>query len=118
MNSDSGAWLTAGLSPKLFVMSNDELISAICRRNTVQDPRVPKYTSALSRESYDSLHCACDGGAQPKVIDPFGYHLVGCKIGANAIRLHDEVVAVVAKLFKSLRLDVIDEPMGLFVDLH
>ena len=66
MNSDSGAWLMAGLSPKLFVMSNDEFISAICRRNTVQDPRVPKYTSALSRESYDLFQCRCDGGAQPK----------------------------------------------------
>ena len=37
---------------------------------------------------------------------------------SNAIRLHDEVVAVVAKLFRSLRLDVVVEPMGLFVDLH
>ena len=44
--------------------------------------------------------------------------MVGCKFGANAIRLHDEVVAVVAKLFRSLRLDVAVEPMGLFVDLH
>ena len=114
MNSDSGAWLTAGLSPKLFVMSNDEFISAICRRNTVQDPRVPKYTSALSRESYDSFQCACDGGAQPKVIDPFGYHLVGCKIGANAIRLHDQVVVLIARLFRSLRLEAIVEPIRLF----
>ena len=44
------------------------------------------------------------------LIDPFGYHFVGCKVGANAIRLHDEVVAVVARLFRSLRLDVIVEP--------
>ena len=49
-------------------------------------------------------------------VDPFGYHLVGCKckVGANAIRLHDEVVAVVAKLFRSLRVDAIVEPMRLF----
>ena len=46
--------------------------------------------------------------------DPFGYHLVGCKKGANAIRLHDEVVAAVARLFKSLRLDAIVEPMSRF----
>ena len=45
--------------------------------------------------------------ARPKAIDPYGYHLVGCKIGANAIRLHDEVVAMVAKLFKILRVDAI-----------
>ena len=54
------------------------------------------------------------GGARPKSIDPFGYHFVGCKTAANAIRLHDEVVAVVAWLFRSLRLDVIVEPTSLF----
>jgi hypothetical protein len=117
MNLDSGAWLTAGLSSKLFVMSNDEFISAVCRRNTVQDPRVPKYTSALSRESYDLFQCGCDGGAQPKAIDPFGYHLVGCKIGANAIRLHDQVVVLIAKLFRSLRLEAIVEPIRLFAEV-
>ena len=42
------------------------------------------------------------------------YHFVGCKTAANAIRLHDEVVAVVAWLFRSLRLDVIVEPTSLF----
>ena len=47
-------------------------------------------------------------------INQRGYHLVGCKIGANVIRLHDEVVAMVAKLFRTLRLDAIVEPMRLF----
>ena len=63
------------------------------------------------------FHCACDGGSRPKAIDPYGYHLVGCKIGANAIRLRDEVVAIVAKLFRTLRLDAIVEPMRLFNDV-
>ena len=44
--------------------------------------------------------------------------MLGCKVGGNTIRLHDEVVAVVAKLFRSLRIDVVVEPMGLFADLH
>ena len=35
-------------------------------------------------------------------------------MGANTIRLHDEVVAMVAKLFRTLRLDAIVEPMRLF----
>ena len=61
-----------------------------------------------------SLRCACDGSSRPKRIDPYGYHSVGCKIGANAIRLHDEVVAMVAKLFRTLRLDAIVEPTRLF----
>ena len=41
---------------------------------------------------------------------------MGCKIGANAIRLHDEVVMMVAKLFRTLRIDVIVEPTRLFID--
>ena len=62
------------------------------------------------------FYCACDGGSCPKSIDPFGYHLVGCEIDANAIRLHDEVVAVVTKVFMSLRVDTFVESMRLFAD--
>ena len=114
MNPDSGAWLSAGLSPKLFVMSNNEFISAVCGRNAVEDPMVPKYTPFASRESYAMFQCGCDGGAQLKFIDPFGYHMVGCKVGANTntIRLHDEVVLLLAKL----RLDAIVEPIRLFAE--
>ena len=43
--------------------------------------------------------------------------MVGCRVGANAIRLHDEVVAMVAKLFRTLRLDAIVEPMRLLADV-
>ena len=68
----------------------------------------------MSREDPQIFHCACDGGSRPKRIDPYGFHSVGCKIGANAIRLHDEVVAMVAKLFRTLRLDAIVEPTRLF----
>ena len=93
----------AGASPKMFEMSNSEFVSAICRRNTVEDPTIPKYTELMSREDPSIFRCACDGSSRPKLVDPYGYHLVGCRIGANAIRLHDEVVAMVAKLFRSLR---------------
>ena len=44
VNPDSGVWLTAGASPKIFEMSNDEFVSAVCRRNTVEDPIVPNET--------------------------------------------------------------------------
>ena len=71
-------------------------MSTICRRNAVEDTTIPRsrYTAFLisissSRENPQLFHCGCDGGSRPKVIDPYGYHLVGCKIGANAIRLHD-----------------------------
>ena len=52
INSDSGAWLSAGASPKMFEMSNNEFVSAVCRRNAVEDPTIPKYTASMSREGY------------------------------------------------------------------
>ena len=55
-------------------------------RNTYEDPVVPKRSPALSRENSNLFRCGCDGGAQPKPMDPFGYHMVGCKVGGNAIR--------------------------------
>ena len=70
----------------------------------------------ISRENPQLFYCACDGGSRPKAIDPYGYHLVGCKNGANAIRLYDEVVVTVAKLFRTLCVDAIVEPMRLFTD--
>ena len=91
-------------------------LTAVCRRNTVEDPTIPRYTAFISREDPLIFRCSCDGSSRPKRVDPYGYHLVGCKIGANAIRLHDEVVAMVAKLFRSLRLDAIVEPLRLFSD--
>ena len=53
INSDSGAWLSAGLSPKLFQMSNNEFVSAVCRRNAFEDPMAPKRVPITSRD--DSL---------------------------------------------------------------
>lgn len=100
INNDSGAWLSAGVSPKMFEMPNAEFVSAVCRRNAVEDPTIPKYMALMSREDPQIFRCACDGSSRSKRIDPYGYHLVGCRIGANAIRLHDEVVAMVAKLFR------------------
>ena len=97
-------------------MSNSELVSAICRRNAFQSFSIPTRTSTLSREDPALFVCSCDGGARPKPVDPFGYRMVGCKIGANAIRLRDEVVYILAKLFRSLRVDAIVEPSRTFSD--
>ena len=47
INNDSGAWLSAGVSPKTFEMSNSEFVSAVCRRNAVEDPTIPKYTALI-----------------------------------------------------------------------
>ena len=105
------------VSPKLFQMSNNEFVSALCRRNTFEDPMVPKRAPITSREDSSLFSCGCDGAARSKPIDPFGYHLVGCRTGANAIRLHDEVVSMLARLFRCLRVDAIVEPIRIFADL-
>ena len=54
-------------------------------------------------------------GAPRKPTDPFDYQMVGYKVGANAIRLHKEVVSLLvsARLFRSLRVDAIVEPVQL-----
>ena len=63
-------------------------------------------------DSDQSLTCRCDRVVKP--IDPFGYHMVGCKVGANAIRLHDEVVFTLANLFTSIGIEPVVEPVRLF----
>ena len=63
INRDSGAWLSAGVSPKMFEMSSSEFVSAICRRNTVEDLTIPKYTPLISREDPELIYCACDAHA-------------------------------------------------------
>lgn len=81
-------------------------------------PRNSSSTLSLGRagRASSAFHTP-SSSSRPKSIGPFGYHMVGCKIGANAIRLYDEVVAVVAKLFRSLRVDAVVEPTRLFVEV-
>ena len=50
------------------------------RRNIIHDSKIPKYASFISTEDPQIFHVACDGGTRLKSIDPFGYHMVGCKI--------------------------------------
>ena len=47
----------------------------------------------------------------------FGYHLVGCKVDAHAIRLHDNVVHKLVVLLRSLGLVVSLEPISLLTDI-
>ena len=66
MNRDSGAWLAASVSPRMFEISNSEFVSAICRRNSVENITTPKYTPMIYREYPELFYCACDRGARPK----------------------------------------------------
>ena len=93
-------------------MIAEGLIAALCRRNTFECNVVPRLSVALAGDSEQSLTCRCDIVVKP--IDPFGYHMVGCKVGANAIRLHDEVVFTLANLFRSIGIEPVVEPVRLF----
>ena len=80
---------------------------------TFQCNIVPRLSVALAGDSEQSLTCRCDRVVKP--IDPFGYHMVGCKVGANAIRLHDdEVVFTLANLFRSIGIEPVVELVRLF----
>ena len=70
--------------------TNAEFVSAVCRRNAIQDSIDPKYASFtfISTEDPQTFYCACDSGTRLKSIHPLCYHMVGCKIGVNAVRLH------------------------------
>ena len=76
ISGDSGAWLSAGVTPKTFAASNCELVVAICRRKVVGNSRTP---SLQIRRYRLGRTPACfnthDGGARPKPIDPFGFWL-------------------------------------------
>ncbi len=87
VNPTSGLWLGSvdDLSPM-------EFIAACCRRNTVDNPFISKAKSALGGVMRQDLLCRCSSNSSPMPIDPFGCHLMGCKIDAHAIRLHDNVV--------------------------
>ena len=94
-------------------MSNSDFFSAICRRNTVEDATTPKYTSLPTRGDHSVFQCVCDGGVYSKRLI---HSAIIWWVGASAIRTHDEVVSLLARLFRSLLLDAIVEPIRLFAD--
>ena len=56
-------------SPKMYEMSNNEFVSAICRRSSVEDATNPKHALMISRENPELFYCACDRGTRPRVVD-------------------------------------------------
>jgi len=70
------------------------------------------FSPALLRDSEENFKCRCDRVA--KFVDPVGYDMVDCQVVANAIRLHDEVVIILANLFRSILIDHVVEPLQLF----
>lgn len=97
-----------------YLLSNREFVSACYRRNTIENPFIPKANLSLGEQARHDFLCRCSTNRTPTYIDPFGYHFVGCKVDAHAIRLHDNVVHKLVVLLRSLGLAVSLEPIGLF----
>ena len=77
-----------------------EFITACCRRDTIRNPLILKANLTNNAQEERQFICRCDG--VDKDVDPFGYHMVGCKKEANAIRLHDNVVNTLVVLLRTL----------------
>ena len=94
---------------------DQEFVSACCKRNTIENPFFPKANPLLGAQAGQVFRCRCSTNRSPTYIDPFGRHLVGCKVDAHAIRLHDNVNHKLVVLLRSLTISL--EPIGLFADL-
>ena len=77
---------------------------------------IPQHNRHVPSDKPQNYQCSCHGPI--KWIDKYGYHMSACKIGGNAIRLHDNLVHTLAALFRSLGLSVALEPMNMFSDLE
>ena len=95
-----------------------EFIAAYCKRNTVQNPYILKSNPMQAIRAGHDLLCRCSRGRTPAHIDPYGYHFVGCKFNANAIRLHDNLVHQLVLLFRTLNLFVTLEPIHMFNNIE
>jgi len=116
INPTSGAWLLAGMSHPSFILSPFEFMAAMCRRNTTTNTSIPQYNRHVLSDNPQNYQCPCHG--RIKAIDKHGYHMTACKIGGNAIRLHDNLVHTLVALFRLLGLSVALEPMHMFSDLE
>ena len=99
------------MTHKKFVMTKDEFVSALCRFINFEKRIVPRFIPTLSGDSEENFKCGCDRNV--KLVDPFIYHMMGCKVGTNAIWLHDEVVINLVNLFRSVLIDSGMEPLRL-----
>ena len=109
-NHTSGLWMRPAMNCQLQ-LSNREHVTTCCKRNAVENPRIPKANPLRSERARQDLLCKCSSNRTLTYIDPFGYHLVRCRVDAHAIRLHDNVVRQLVVLLQSLGLAVSLEPI-------
>ena len=77
---------------------------------------IPKYTPSLTKDLVKCFSIPVVVELIPEPIESFGHHMIGCKVGANAVRL--QLVLAIADLSRSLHIDTIVEPLQLFETAH
>ena len=85
-------------------LSPDEFVAACCRRNTVPNLAILRNYVNVDDDSILQTSCSCDGIV--KIIDPYGYHITGCKKDGLAIGIHNCIRNTVAYFLRSLGLQV------------
>ena len=96
-------------------LSNEEFKAAFCKRNTIENPGIPKSNPQRGEVANNAFRCTCNGNS---LYDCFGYHWPGCTVGRFAIWLHDDVVHLFVILLRSIGLVVILEPLHLFQNIQ
>ena len=114
-NETSGLWLRPYMMSKDHRLSNEEFKAALCRRNTIENPSIPKSNPQRGEHANNAFRCTCKRNA---LKDPFGYHWPACTVGRFATWLHDDVVHLLVILLRSIGLVVILEPLHLFENLQ
>ena len=96
-------------------LSNEEFKAAFCKRNTIENPSIPKSNPQRGEHANNAFRCTCRPNEWK---DPFGYHWPACTVGRFATWLHDDVVHLLVILLRSIGLVVILEPLHLFENLQ
>merc|ERR1712167_241172 len=72
INDTSGLWLRPSMSSKNQRLSNEEYKAACCKRNTIENPGIPKPNPRRGEDANSAFRCTCNGNT---LYDVFGYHV-------------------------------------------
>ena len=96
-------------------LSNEEFKAAMCKRNTLENPSIPKPNPQLHEGSNNLFPCRCN---RRMFCDLFGYHWPSCPFLGFAKIFHDSVAHLMVTHLRSSGLVVHLEPLHLFENIQ